>query len=315
MVFRKNKKKGRPTSISFKRGGSKKKKGQQAGVLGPSLLAILKVLGVVCTLCGIAVGLVFLERYVGETTAASKEDTNPELIGVPAWVNKPLKEKVYAVVKGYSENPAQDEDAALSIQRRIAEQIAWLDDVKVRITHGCLRIEGRWRKPVALIKSDLFEFYVDAEQVALDYVPMPHLTIVKVTGLLPQVMETPPLGKIWLRNDLAAAIMILDRLHRMDQSLTPDKPLLGEIGRIDVSNYKGRRNSEKPHILFYTKDDTEIIWGAEIGTWQRHLESTDEEKLAKLYGYYKTYGTLLGGVKFINLREPRDKVPLPIDRY
>lgn len=275
---------------------------------------MLKVLGVVCTLCGIALVLVFLERYVGETTASSREDTDLELIDVPTWVSEPLREKVYAIVKDYGENLIQDEDAALSIQRRIAEQFAWLDDVKVRITHGCLHIEGRWRKPVALIKLDTLEFYVDAKQVALDYVPMPHLTIVKVSGL-PQVTERPPLGEVWLRNDLTAAIMILDRLHRMDQSLTPDKPLLREIDRIDVSNYKGRRSPNDPHIIFYTKDNTEIIWGAELGTWQRHLESTDEEKLAKLYGYYKTYGTLSGGVKYINLCEPRDKVPLPIDRY
>ena len=314
MVFRKNKQKGRPTSISFKRGSSKKKKGQQAGVLGPTLLSMLKVLGVVCTLCGIAIGLVVLEKYVGQTSADSGDGTDVELIDVPAWVSEPLKEKVYTVAKGYGENPILDKDAALSVQRKIAEQIAWLDDVKVQITHGCLRIEGRWRKPLALVQSDWLKFYVDAEQVALDYVPMPHLAIVKVTGL-PQVTEIPPLGEVWPRNDLAAAIMLLDRLNRMDQSLTPDKPLLREIDRIDVSNYKGRRNSDAPHILFYAEDDTEIIWGAEMGTWQRHLESTDEEKLAKLYSHYKTYGTLSGGVKFINLCEPRDKVPLPIDRY
>jgi hypothetical protein len=314
MVFRTNKQKGRPKSISLRRGSSQKKHGHQTGVLGPTLLSMLKVLGVVCTLCGIAIGLVVLEKYVGETSADSRDGTDVELIGVPAWVSEPLKEKVYTVAKGYGENPILDKDAALSVQRKIAEQIAWLDDVKVQITHGCLRIEGRWRKPLALVQSDVLEFYVDAEQVALDYVPMPHLAIVKVTGL-PQVTEIPPLGEIWPRNDLAAAIMLLDRLNRMDQSSTPDKPLLREIDRIDVSNYKGRRNGDDPHIIFYSKDDTEIIWGAEMGTWQRHLESTDEEKLAKLYSHYKTYGTLSGGVKFINLCEPRDKVPLPIDRY
>ena len=275
---------------------------------------MIKMLGIVCTLCGIAIGLVFLERYVGKTTAISREDTRPELLGVPPWVAEPLREKVYAAAKGYGENPILDEDAALSVQRKIAEQVAWLDDVKVRISHGRLCISGRWRKPVALIKSGPFRFYVDAEQVALDYVPMPHLTIVEVTGL-PPVITVPPLGDVWPRNDLAAAIQILVRLNRMDKTLTPDKPLLSEIGRIDVSNYKGRQNSTEPHIILYSKGDTEIVWGAEIGTWHRHLESTDEEKLAKLYHHYQTYGSLSDGVKFINIRDPRDKVPLPIDRY
>jgi len=275
---------------------------------------MLKVLAAVCVLCGIAIGLVLLEKYVGETTPASADEAGPVLVDIPTWVNEQLKERVYAAARGHGENPRLDEDAALSVQRNITEQIAWLDDVKVRITSGRLCIEGRWRKPVALIKSGLYKFYVDAEQVALNYVPMPSLTIVQVTGL-PLVTAVPPLGKVWHRNDLAAAIKILDRLDRMDKSLTPDRPLLREIDRIDVSNFKGRQNSNDSHIILYSKDNTEIMWGAEMGAWQRHLESTDEEKLAKLYHYYETYGTLSGGVKYINLRDPRDKIPLPIDRY
>ena len=46
-----------------------------------------------------------------------------------------------------------------------------------------------------------------------------------------------------------------------------------------------------------------------------YLEATDEDKLAKLYGYYEEFGTLLKGAKYINLRDPRDKIPLPIDKY
>ena len=314
MKFKKNKQKERTKSISFKRSGSKKKKGRQVGFWEPRLMSMLKVVGIVCTLCGIAIGLVFLERYVGRTTSVSENDARPELVNIPAWVTENLKEKVYAAARGYGENPILDEDAVLSAQQHITEQIAWLDDVKVRISHGRLYVDGRWRKPIALIQSGPFKFYVDAEQVALDYVPMPHLTIVKVAGL-PPVITVPPLGDVWPRNDLAAAIQILDRLDRMDQTQTPDKPLLQEIDRIDVSNYKGRQDDGQPHILLYSKDNTKILWGAEIGTWQRHLESTDEEKLAKLYYYYKTYRTLSGRVKFINLCDPRDKVPLPIDRY
>jgi len=101
----------------------------------------------------------------------------------------------------------------------------------------------------------------------------------------------------------------------MDKLVTPDKPLLYEIDRIDVGNFNGRENTQHPHIVMYAKDNTQIIWGAEVGKWQRYLESTDEQKLAKLYGYYKEYGTLSGGAKYINLRDPQDNIPLPIDKY
>jgi hypothetical protein len=128
----------------------------------------------------------------------------------------------------------------------------------------------------------------------------------------------PPPGEVWQSDDLAAAVMILGRLDQMDKSLTPEKPLLGEIDSIDVSNFNGRENSRNSHIILYAlyaEDNTEIIWGAEIGKWQQHLESTDEQKLAKLYSHYKEHGKLTGDVKYINLRDPQDNIPLPIDKY
>ena len=87
-----------------------------------------------------------------------------------------------------------------------------------------------------------------------------------------------------------------------------------EIASIDVANFDGRKNKREPHIVLYTKDNTQIIWGAEIGDWQRHLESPDDDKLAKLYTYYQQYGTL-SGVKYINLRDPRQTIYLPVDKY
>ena len=201
------------------------------------------------------------------------------------------------------------------MQRNIEELTPWLDEVKVKAAHNILRVEARWRKPIALVKSGSIKFYVDAEQVVLDFIPMPdELPIVEIK-VLPPITKVPPLGEVLKRNDLAAAVRILDRLDHMDKSETPEKPLLREIDRIDVSNFNGRQNSRHAHIILYSKDNTQIIWGAEVGKWQQHLESTDQEKLAKLYVYYKDYGTLSGGARYINLRDPRDKIPLPIDKY
>jgi hypothetical protein len=123
------------------------------------------------------------------------------------------------------------------------------------------------------------------------------------------------LGKILEGEDLAEAIKLLELLERRDRIETTQKPLLSELDRLDVSNYNGRKNSRLPHIIMYAKDNKKIIWGAEIGQWQRYLESTDEQKIAKLYSYYKEFGTLSGGVKFINLCDPLDDIPQPIDKY
>jgi hypothetical protein len=309
-----SRKKNKAKKISFKFGGLTKRKRRRASWFGPSLITTLKFLVLVSVLCGIVIGLVSLEKYVKATIPVQEGSGELVLADVPLWVSDELKEKVYTIATAKGVNVALDDEAVSSIQRNIEEMIPWLDEVKVKAPHNILRVEARWRKPIALVKSGTIKFYVDAEQVVLDYMEMPDLPIVEIKGL-PPVAKIPPLGEVWHRDDLAAAVTILNQLNHMDKTLTPDKPLLYEINRIDVSNFNGRQNSRLAHIVLYSNDDSQIIWGAEFGQWQRHLESTDEEKIAKLYSYYKDYGSLSGGARYINLRDPRDKIPLPIDKY
>lgn len=314
MITSRKRKSTKAGRISFTPGALRKRAGRRATWVGPNLAGIMKGLVVAGVLCGIVAGLVLMEKYVTRTVPALEDTVELELAGVPAWVNEELKNKVYATAQASGKPLRLDEDTALSVQRNLAQQVAWLDDIRVQTTLNCLRIEGQWRRPVALIQSGPAKFYIDAEKVVLDFVPIADLPIVEIQGLSTSA-EPPRLGQRWRQDDLAAAITILNQLDRMDRSLALDKPLLDEIDRIDVSNFDGRKNDSRPHIVLYAKDDTEITWGAEVGKWIQYLESTDEEKLAKLYSYYKEYGTLSGGAKYINLRDPRDKIPLPIDRY
>lgn len=314
--------KGKTKRISFGLGAFGRKKRRSSRRYSPSLVKVLKVLGAVCAFGAVGVGFVLavgagfglLDKYVKRAVPASGKIGSLELVNVPVWVNEGLKEKIYAAATAYGEDLRLDGDAAQSVQHNMETLIAWLGDVKVRTTHEKIVVEADYRKPVALVKRGLQKFYVDEDLVVLDYLPMPDLPIVRVAGLSPMARVPQP-GEVWRRDDLAAAVAILVRLDRMDRLVTRDKPLLFEIDSIDVSNHDGRQNKRFPHIVLYTKDNTEIIWGAEIGAWQRHLESTDEQKLAKLYDYYKKHGPLSGGVKYINLRDPRDNVPLPIDRF
>jgi hypothetical protein len=303
-MARREKTKSKTKRISFKLGTSKRKKQR---TYRPSLTGILKVLAIVCVFVAGGVSLYFAERYV---KSAKPAETGPlELVNVPEWVSSELKAKICDAAGG--KTFMLDEEAAEMVAENLAS-VAWLDNIKIQTTHKQVLIEARWRKPLALVKSGSQNFYVDDELVVLDFVPIPNLPIVRIEGLSARV---PSPGEVWQSDDLDAAITILAKLDQMDKSVTPDKPLLYEIDRIDVSNFNGRKNGRFPHIVLYTKDDTEIIWGAEFGTWQRYLETTDEEKLAKLYAYYKEYGSLSGGVKYINLRDPQDNIPQPVDKY
>ncbi len=269
----------------------------------------------VFVLVGVVLGLVFLNRYLRQDLGLGTHIGSIEFAGdKPDWLTEQLYKRVYAAATaGAADLRLYDETTAARVQQNIESRLSWLADVKVQVTAEKIRIFGRWRRPVALVQWGLEKFYVDAELVVLDYVPIPALPIVTLTGLTVGA-KTPVAGEVWSADDLNAALAVLTRLQRMDEAVTPDKPLLAEIDSIDVSNFRGRRSKSRPHIVLYTKDHTQIIWGAEIGAWQRYLEATDEQKLAKLYAYYEQYGTL-AGVKYINLRDPQKIIYLPIDKY
>jgi hypothetical protein len=308
------KKKNKTESISYSLRPRQKKKRRRADFRMPSFPTILKVAAAVCVLIGLAVGFVFLEKYIKETGLIAQKTVPIKLIDVPEWVTEPLKEKIYAAARPDGEDLSIDENTAALVHRNIETSVAWIQQVKVQATHDAIRISGHWRKPLAIVKQGSQNFYVDEELVVMDFVPMPNLPIVKVEGF--SSAEKPPSpGDTWRGGDLAAAVDVLVRLHKMDKLISPGNPLLDTIDRIDVSNFNGRKNNRLAHIILYTKDNTEIIWGAEVGTWQRHLEATDEEKLTNLYAYYKEHGLLLGGAKYINLQYSQVNVSLPVDKY
>ncbi|MHC4395372.1 MAG: cell division protein FtsQ/DivIB [Planctomycetota bacterium] len=275
---------------------------------------ILKVSAAVAVFIAIGIGFVLLNNYVKNTASPAEESASLELINPPDWLTEDLKEKIYTAAVAGGEDLRIDEDAALSVQQNLEAYAPWLDEIEVQTTHESLRICARWRKPIGLVEFGLLKVYVDSDLVVLDFVPMPKLPIVRVKGV-PLTAQIPSAGSVWHRDDLASAVAILVRLDLMDKDVTPDKPLLYEIDNIDVSNFNGRQNNRLSHIILYTTDNTKIIWGAEIGTWQRHLESTDEQKLAKLYSHYQKYGSLLNNVKSINLRDPQDNILQPVDKY
>jgi hypothetical protein len=308
------KRKNKTGSVSYSLHPHPKKKRRRPDFRMPSFPAILKVTAVVCILIGMAVGFVFLEGYVKKTSPIAQKAVPIKLVDVPKWVTEPLKEKIYAAARPDGKNLSIDENTAALVYRNIETSVAWIHQVKVQVTHDAISISGQWRKPLALVGEGSQIFYVDEELVVMDFVPMPNLPIVKVEGLSPAAKLLSS-GDTWRGGDLAAAVDLLARLQKMDKLISPDKPLLDTIDRIDVSNFNGRKNNRLAHIVLYTKDNTEIIWGAEIGTWQRHLEATDEEKLTNLYAYYKEHGLLLGGAKYINLQYSQVNVSLPVDKY
>jgi hypothetical protein len=316
MAIRRKKSRGSTGRISFKKSLFALKKKHAADRQDSGFGGFLKVLAVIFVFAAIGIGFVYLGKYVKKVAPAWGGTISVVLVEPPAWMSEPLRERIISTATGLwqGEEAKLEEDTARLIQSNLQRDIAWLRDIKVRTTYNKVFIEADYRKPVALIKMGLQKFYVDAELVVLDFIPMTYLPIVNIRGAA-IITNIPQPGEVLQQDDVAEAVAILSRLDRMDKLVTPDKPLLFEIDSIDVSNFKGRQRDRYAHIILYTKDNTEIIWGAEIDAWAQHLEAKDEEKLAKLYDYYKEFGSLTGGAKYIDLRTPQGKIPLPIDKY
>jgi hypothetical protein len=305
-------KKSKSSDRAFSLVGLKDRKRKKAREIRRDFLVLFKILAVVGVLGAIAVGLGLLRFYAQRENEIGSKTGIVKLVNAPAWVNEALKNKIYSAATAHGEDLTIDEKAAESVQHNITELVPWIHDVNVQVTHDSLLVSGIWRKPLGLVEA-ASKYYVDADLVVLDYVPIASLPVVRITGLAPEAV--PPPGSVWQKDDLAAAVEILARLDKMDGRVTPEKPLLLEIENIDLANFDGRSDPGKPHIELYAKDGTKIVWGAEYGKWAEHLEATDVEKIGRLYTFYTAHGTILHVAQYINLCDPQDYVPQPVDGY
>ena len=270
-----------------------------------SILNIVVVFGV----SGLLIWLfVFAERYLKTHYAGQ---SGPLVFDdVPPWVEEPLLDMVYTTVGG-REFPMDN-----SVARMIGEvlqPVAWLHQVQVRVTQDGIHVQAKWRKPLGIVKRGSDRFYVDADLVVLEDFPL-NLPLVVVKGVPLDV--TPRPGTQVKAQDLAEALKLINYMDRMDQELTPNKPLLRQIAYIDMSNHLGNQNQSESHINFIAKDGTTILWGAEMGQWGEHMELSDEKKAARLYTFYKDCGyQLMGKSNYINLRDSKYEVPTPTRGY
>jgi hypothetical protein len=277
-------------------------------------------------LAGIALGFIYLDKYVRAVSPISYRIGLLELMDAPEWISDELLEAVAAAAGG--KEFALDKGSAKLVADNLA-RFPWLYNVQVRTAQKTLRVEAKYRRPLAVVnfsraescylawpESDdpvFDEGYKGA--IVLSHISLSKLPLVEITGFSSR--SDRQAGSVWRDEDVVSTVELLAALTRMDRISTPQAPLLYEIASIDVGNFGGRAKPDEAHIVLYAKDKTPIYWGAAYGQSSRYLEAVEKEKVASLYTYYKEYGTVQGVSKgisqYIDLRQPKRSFPRPTD--
>ena len=280
---------------------------------------ILKYVG----LCvGVALLIVFFawaERGVNRHQA--QKTGKVYFDSIPEWVSDELRMELVGLVGG----------AEFELQEGVARQLGrdlerspWLEQVRVQTQADRLLVSAQWRKPLARIVGRGGDYYVDADGVALKVLALPSLPIVAFKNVAP--ISGVPWGSVVPCDDVQAGLALIKALADMDRVMAQKArqagkevqlSLLWELQTLDLANYNGRVDENKPHLIFQSKDGTAVVWGAELGAWGRHLEVQDDQKLARLYTYYHHDRPLQTGPPpaILRLYLPQGQMPQPIYRY
>lgn len=277
---------------------------KQKKPLSAGLRVALGIMIVTLLAAGAAVGFLYLDRYVNTTVAQDVPNGSLKLIDPPAWLNQEWIDQLVETAGG--KRFPLDETSATLVSERL-QTLFWLKTVRVQTTPDYLEIHADYRRPVGFLDLGRSKYYLDAELVVLDYLPLDTLPVVEITGVAAP-RSIPPPGNRWAAEDAAAAVRLLDWLYKTDlhflnkQEL--QKPLLDEIESIDVSNFAARQSNAAPHIVLTVEDGTKINWGAAWGQAARYLEQDENDKLTDLYQFYMDHNnTLQGTAKYIELRQ------------
>jgi len=282
---------------------------------------LVRAVVVVAVLGALAFAFVQLDRYI-KTLPDLQRWGNLELYGLPTWVrNSPALQE--AIRRAAGSNLPLTEQTAEAIGRRL-EALPWLYDVHVQTATETVKVRAGYRQPLALIRRNDRQWHIarisrddplylpDQRRVlVMPALPVRGIPIVEITGFAARPPQVTGSATLWSVEEIVSTIELLNALDRMDRITCPDQPLLAHIARIDVANFNGRKAPKQSHVTLFTRDGTEIRWGAAFGQAATYSESKEQEKIASLYTFYKKQGRLDGIVKYIDLRIAQVLPPRP----
>ena len=231
---------------------------------------------------GLIVGLELLRRQLAPPIS------KVVLVDVPEWLDDSAAEQIRrTALEVIGENPT-DNRLAEKVAEKLAENI-WVKGIAPagvvsNYDDKKMTIRCEYRRPLAIVSGPGVLVRVDREALVL---PGRFLRSGVPVGKYREIVgvksDPPEEGQMWNAPDLVAGVNVL--------RLIEDQPFAEEITAVDVSNYGGRQNVARPHIVMTTEQQSRIYWGRAIGTEGR-IEVGYETKLQNLEGLFIRCGSL-----------------------
>jgi len=235
----------------------------------------------------------------------------------PAWMSETLAEQILKSARPKSPRSALDHELVAEIGQTL-EHNAWVRQVKqVKRIYGksagdTVEIDCEFRAPIALVASRNDFILVDGEGIRLPEKFGPstlprillgpdgkmNLRIIEGVAAMPPFVD----GQKWVGEDLAAGLDMARLLY--------GRPFTEEIQRINVANFKGRKNPRDAQIVLLTRNRSEVRWGEPIKL-SFYAELPPVQKLERLALICQKYGRVDGGHSWVDIR--LDKVMYPAE--
>jgi len=264
---------------------------------------------VLLIMAGVVVfGFEQLEGYVANVTRQRQVALTIKLKDPPQWISEQLIEEICFSTGINRDDDLLDESLTKQWAMNLSQN-PWIKRVNKihKQFDGLVVLDCDLRRPLAKVQRNNQTVYIDFEGVVLPYSP----TYGHLVALRGHPAPLPKPGQSITAAPLIAGIEVLQQILSVDEKLSAQDRLWQELASIDVSNYQGRRDASRPHLVLYTHGQTEIRWGAPIGDYLPYYEASDILKLTTLYREFKQTGSL-DHYQYIELRNHRKEKADPL---
>ena len=270
----------------------------------------VKLAACLLTLAAIVLALHCLDGYVKNVAKARDLQLTIKLLNVPHWVGPSLSRDICLSSGVRSDDFILDKQATTRWHANLSHN-PWVKHVRHihRRYDGLVELDCELRRPIASVSQPNGTFYLDADGVVLPRGELaPSEQLVQLRG---DAAALPEPGSTVNSAALLAGLQVLAMIRCVDEDMPEPQRLWSELAILDVSNYQGRSDLERPHLKLYTTNDTEIRWGAAVGQARPWHEAPAKDKLSMLYRTHSQTGTLQC-YKYIELRDAGKQTADPL---